>query len=50
MCTMCAVNVMRVLWFVLHVCMLRECEVPRVTAMRVCWKYEVWYTWFRYWI
>ena len=30
-----AVNVMRVLLFVLHVCMLRECESARVTAMLV---------------
>ena len=30
-----AVNVMRVLLFVLHVCMLRGCEGTRVTAMLV---------------
>ena len=30
-----AVTVMRVLLFVLHVCMLRECEGARVTAMLV---------------
>ena len=29
------VTVMRVLSFVLHVCMLRECESARVTAMLV---------------
>ena len=29
------VTVMRVLVFVLHVCMLRECEGARVTAMLV---------------
>ena len=28
-----AVTVLRVLLFVLHVCMLRECEGARVTAM-----------------
>ena len=54
-----AVTVMRVLLFVLHVCMLRECECAKVTEMlvwgggwmrcgcgecRACW----WYTWFRY--
>ena len=30
-----AVTVMRVLLFVLHMCMLRECEGARVTAMLV---------------
>ena len=30
-----AVTVMRVLLFVLHVCMLRECEGASVTAMLV---------------
>ena len=30
-----AVTVMRVLLFVLHVCMLRECEGVRVTSMLV---------------
>ena len=30
------VAVMRVLLFVLHVCMLGECEGTRVMAMRVC--------------
>ena len=29
------VSVMRVLLFVLHACMLRECEGTRVTAMLV---------------
>ena len=36
-----AVTVMRVLLFVLHVCMLRECEGARVTAMLVCGMDEV---------
>ena len=36
-----AVTVMRVLLFVLHVCMLRLCEGARVTAMLV-WGMEVW--------
>ena len=35
-----AVTVIRVLLFVLHVCMLRECE--RVTAMLVCGMEDVW--------
>ena len=30
-----AVTVMRVLLFVLHVCMLRECEAARVTVLLV---------------
>ena len=30
-----AVTVMRVLLFLLHVCMLRECEGARVTSMLV---------------
>ena len=40
---MVAANGMRVLLFVLDMCMLRECEVARVTAMlmwgtgRCCW-------------
>ena len=51
-----AVTGMRVLLFVLHVCMLRECEGARVTAMLV-WDMEVWLcesracgwcTWFKY--
>ena len=48
-------TVMRVLLFVLHVCLLREFDGVRLTAMlvwglmrcgecRACW----WYTWFRY--
>ena len=37
-----AVTVMRVLLFVLHVCMLRECEGVRVTAMLVWGMDEVW--------
>ena len=36
-----AVTVMRVLLFVLHVCMLRECEGMRVTAISVCGMDEV---------
>ena len=50
-----AVTVMSVLLFVLHVCILRECEDARVTVMLV-WGMDVvvvsvehvWYTWFRY--
>ena len=37
-----AVTVMRVLLFVLDVCMLRECEGARVTAMIVWGTGEVW--------
>ena len=37
-----AVTVMRVLLFVLHVCMLRECEGAKVTAMLVWGTEEVW--------
>ena len=37
-----SVAVMRVLLFVLHVCMLRECEDARVTAMLVWGMDEVW--------
>ena len=37
-----AVTVMHVLLFVLHVCMLRECEDARVTVMLVWGMYEVW--------
>ena len=37
-----AVTVIRVLLFVLHVCMLRECECARVTAMLVWVMGEVW--------
>ena len=50
-----AVIVIHILLFVLHVCMLRECEGARVTAMLVWGIDEVWlcracgwYTWFRY--
>ena len=40
------VAVKRVLLFVLHVWMLRECKGARLTAMLVSgW---MWYTWFRY--
>ena len=37
-----AVTVMCVQLFVLHVCMLRECEDVRVTAMLVWGMDEVW--------
>ena len=36
------VTVMRVLLFVLHVCMLRECEGVMMTAMLVWGTGEVW--------
>ena len=36
------VNVLRVLLFVLHVCLLRECEVVKLTVMMVWGMYEVW--------
>ena len=48
-----AVTVMHVVLFLLHVCMLRECDGARVTAMMVwgrCGCGECvygWYTWFR---
>ena len=50
-----AVTVMHVLLFVLYVCMLRECEGARVTAMLVWGRRRCacgervygWYTWFR---
>ena len=37
-----AVTVLRALLFVLHVCMRRECEGVRLTAMLVWWMDEVW--------
>ena len=37
-----AVTVMRVLLFVLHVCLLRECDGERLTAMLVWSMDEVW--------
>ena len=37
-----AVTVIRVLLFVLHMCMLRECEGARVTSMLVSGMDEVW--------
>ena len=40
--TVVAVTVIRVLLFMLHVCMVRECEAARVTAMLVWWMDEVW--------
>ena len=51
-----AVTVMRVLLFVLHVCLLRECDGARLKAMMVLggWMRCVecracgWYTWLRY--
>ena len=36
------VTVMRVLLFVLHVCLLRECECARLTAMLVWGLDDVW--------
>ena len=39
---MVAVTVMRVLLFVLHVCMLRECEVARLSAILVWGMDDVW--------
>ena len=50
-----AVTVMRVLLFVLHVCLLRECDGVRFTAMLVLgWmRFDEcracgWYTWFMF--
>ena len=40
--TVVAVTVMHVLVFVLHVCLLRECEGARVTAVLVRGLGEVW--------
>ena len=37
-----SVTMIYVLLFVLHVCMLRECEGARVTEMLVCGMDEVW--------
>ena len=37
-----AVTVMHVLLFVLHVCVLRECDGERVTAMLVWGPGELW--------
>ena len=37
-----AVTVMHVLLFVLHVCLLRECDCVRLTAMLVWGMDEVW--------
>ena len=37
-----AVTVMRVLLFVLRVCLMRECEGLRVTTMLVWWMDKVW--------
>ena len=37
-----AVTVMRVLLFMLHVCLLRECDGVRLTAMLVRGVHEVW--------
>ena len=51
------VTVIRVLLFLLHACMLRECECARVTAMLACGWMRCdwgecracgWYTWFAY--
>ena len=43
--TVVAVTVMCVLLFVLHVCMVRECEGATVTAMLVWGTDEVWLWW-----
>ena len=46
-----AVTVMRVLLFVLHVCLLRECDGARlVWGWMKCGESRAcgWYTWFRY--
>ena len=52
-----AVTGMLVLLFVLHMCLLRECDGARLTEMLVWGMDEVrcgecracgWYTWFRY--
>ena len=45
-----AVTVIHVLLFVLHVCMLRECECARVTAMLVWRQEEVWLRCVRIWV
>ena len=52
--TVVAVTVMRVLLFVLHVCLLRECDGARLTEMLVWGRMRCgecgacgWYTWFR---
>ena len=37
-----AVTVMRLLVFVLHMCLLRQCDGVRLTAMLVCGMDEVW--------
>ena len=37
-----AVTVMRILLFVLHVCMMRECDGARVAAMLLWGMDEVW--------
>ena len=37
-----AVTMMRVLLFVLHVCMLRVCEGVRFTTMLLCGMDDVW--------
>ena len=40
--TMVGVTVMRVLFFVLHVCLLRECDGVRLTAILMWRMDEVW--------
>ena len=40
--SMVVITVMRVLLFVLHVCLLRECDGVRLTAMLVWGMDEVW--------
>ena len=39
---MVAVTLMRLLLFVLHVCLVRECNGVRLTSMLVCGMDEVW--------
>ena len=41
-CAVVAVTVMRVLLFVLHVCILRECDGAKVTTLLVWGMDEVW--------
>ena len=45
-----AVTVMHVLLFVLHVCVLRECEGVRVMAMLVWGTGDVWFRRVRIWV
>ena len=45
-----AVAVMHVLFLVLHVCMLRECEGARATDMVVWGPGKVWLRWVNIWV